>query len=105
MPKVLIVEFCALKREVDRQVALLFSCFSLSFFFRQKFVSEKNVTHRHSQHTVCDGVSGVTEEGYLPGVPVCLVSVTGSAVRVGQGVFSVFFVRALVRVSRPGLRK
>jgi len=25
-------------------------------------------------------------------VPVCLVSGTGSAVRVGQGVFSVFFV-------------
>ena len=46
---------------------------------RQKFESEKNVTHRHSQHTVCDGVSGVTEEGYLPGVPVCLVSVRGSA--------------------------
>jgi len=37
-------------------------------------------------------VSGVTEEGYLPGVPVCLVSVRGSAVRVRQGVFSVFFV-------------
>jgi hypothetical protein len=33
----------------------------------------------------------VTEEGYLPGVPVCLVSVRGSAVRVRQGVFSVFF--------------
>jgi hypothetical protein len=34
----------------------------------------------------------VTEEGYLPGVPVCLVSVRGSAVRVRQGVFSVFFL-------------
>jgi len=56
------------------------------------------VTHRHSQHTVCDGVSGVTEEGYLHGVPVCLVSVTGSAVRVGQRVFSVFFAEDL-RVS------
>jgi hypothetical protein len=53
------------------------------------------VTHRHSQHTVCDGVSGVTKEGYLPGVPVCLVSGTGSAVRVVQGVFSVFFVVSL----------
>jgi len=40
-------------------------------------------------------VSGVTEEGYLPGVPVCLVSVRGSAVRVRQGVFSVFFVHEL----------
>jgi hypothetical protein len=50
------------------------------------------VTHRHSQHTVCDGVFGVTEEGYLPGVLVCPVSGTGSAVRVGQGVFSVFFI-------------
>jgi hypothetical protein len=48
------------------------------------------VTHRHSHHTVCDGLSGVTEEGYLPSVPVCLVSGIGSAVRVGQGVFSVF---------------
>jgi len=27
------------------------------------------VTHKHSQHTVCDGVSSVTEEGYHPGVP------------------------------------
>jgi hypothetical protein len=82
-----------LKREVDRQVAPLFSCFSLSFFFK-KNKTEKNEAHRHSRHTVCDGVSGVsgvTEEGYLPGLWVCLVSVRGSAVRVGQGVFSVFF--------------
>jgi hypothetical protein len=50
------------------------------------------VTHRHSQHTVCDGVSGVTEEGCHPGVPVCHVSGTGSAVREVQGVFSVFFI-------------
>jgi hypothetical protein len=64
----------------------------LRHFFREKFETEKNVTHRHSQHTVCDGVSGVTEEGCLPGVPVCLVSVRGSAVRVRQGVFSVFFI-------------
>jgi len=36
------------------------------------------VTNRHTQHTVGDGVSGVTEEGCHPGVSVCLVS--------GQGV-------------------
>ena len=47
-------------------------------------------------------MSGVTEEGYLPGVPVCLVSVTGSAVRVGQGVFSVFFVLLLAVATPPG---
>jgi hypothetical protein len=88
---VLIVEFCTLKCEVYRQVKILTLC-SSSSFFSKKIKSEKNVTHRHSQHTVCDGVSGVTEEGYLPGVPVCLVSETGSAVRVGQGVFSVFFL-------------
>jgi hypothetical protein len=50
------------------------------------------VTHRHSQHTVCDAASGVTEEGGHPGVSVCLVSGTGSAVREVQGVFSVFSV-------------
>jgi len=65
---VLIVEFCTLKREVDRQLGVLFSCYSSSFFSK-KFKSEKNVTHRHSQHTACDGVSGVTKEGYHPGVP------------------------------------
>ncbi|MFN9982443.1 MAG: hypothetical protein ACK53Y_21125, partial [bacterium] len=66
MPKVLIVEFCALKRKVYPQVKILTLCFSLSFFSK-KIKTEKNVTHRHSQHTVCDGVSGVTKEGYLPG--------------------------------------
>ncbi len=60
------------------------------------------MTHRHSQHTVCDGVSGVTEEGYLPGVPVCLVSVRGSAVRVRQGVFSVFFALLPTLLVLPG---
>jgi hypothetical protein len=54
----------------------------------------------------------VTEEGYLPGVPVCLVSGTGSAVRVGQGVFSVFFivlvlvlVQVVVRMSSTSATK
>jgi hypothetical protein len=36
---------------------------------------------------VCDGVSGVTEEGCQPGVSVCLISGTGSAVREVEGVF------------------
>jgi len=88
---VLIVEFCALKHEVDRQLAVFFLAI-LHHFFWKKIKNEKKVTHRHSQHTVCDGVSGLTEEGYHPSVPVCLVSGTGSAVREVQGVFSVFFV-------------
>jgi hypothetical protein len=50
------------------------------------------VTHQRSQHAICEGVSGVTEEGCHPGVLVCLVSGTGSVVREVQGVFSVFFV-------------
>jgi len=90
MSKVLIVEFCALKFEVYRQVKILTLCSSLSFFSK-KNKSEKKLTHRYSQHTVCDSVSSVTEGGYHPGVPVCLVSGTGSAVREVQGVFSVFF--------------
>jgi len=44
-------------------------------------------------------VSGVTEEGYLPGVPVCLVSVRGSAVRVRQGGVFSFFPLCTVAVS------
>jgi len=36
------------------------------------------VTHQRSQHAICEGVSGVTEEGCHPGVLVCLVSGTGS---------------------------
>jgi hypothetical protein len=83
-----LIVVCALKREIYRQVWLQALCSSSSFFFK-KSKTKKDVTHRHSQHTVCDGVS---EEDYLPGVPVCLVSGTGSAVRVGQGVFSVFFL-------------
>ena len=43
------------------------------------------------QHTVGDGVSGVTKEGCHPGVSVCLISGTGSTVREVEGVFSVFF--------------
>jgi hypothetical protein len=35
MPKVLIVEFCALKREVYRQVKILTLCSSSSFFSKK----------------------------------------------------------------------
>jgi hypothetical protein len=91
MPKVLIVEFCALKFEVYRQVKIMTLC-SSSSFFSKKNKSEKKMTHQHSQHTVCDSVSSVTEGGYHPGVPVCLLSGTGSVVREVQGVFSVFFI-------------
>jgi hypothetical protein len=58
--------------------------------------TEKNETHRHSLHTICDSVSGVTEEGYHPGVSVCFVSGTGNAVREVEGVFSVFFIVACI---------
>jgi hypothetical protein len=68
----------------------------LRHFFYKKNKTEKNVTHRHSCHTVCDGVSGVTKEGCHPGVSVCLVSGTGSAVREVEGVFSVFFVATIL---------
>jgi hypothetical protein len=88
---VLNVEFCAFRRKVYLQLRLLFSCSSSSFFFKQ-IKTEKNETHRHSRHTVYDGVSGVTEEGCHPGVSVCLISGTGSVVREVQGVISVFFV-------------
>jgi hypothetical protein len=37
----------------------------------------------------------VTEESCHPGVSVCLISGTGSAVREVQGVFSVFFLLRL----------
>jgi len=74
---------------------LFFFLAILRHFFSKKIKNRKNVTHRHSHHTDCDGVSGVTEEGYHPGVPVCLVSGTGSAVREVQGVFSVFFEQLL----------
>jgi hypothetical protein len=64
--------------------------FFFTIFFSKKIKTEKKET-RHSHHTVCDGVSGVTKEGGHPGVSVCLVSGTGSAVREVKGVFSVFF--------------
>jgi hypothetical protein len=80
MAKVLIVEFCASKREVDCRFWLLALCSSSPFFFK-KIKTGKKWAHQHSQHTVHDGVSGVTEEGCHPSVPMCLVSGTGSAVR------------------------
>jgi hypothetical protein len=74
-----LIVVCALKHRFIARFCF-FAIVLLPHFFEKKFKSEKNVTHRQSQHTVCDGVSSVTEEGYLPGVPVCLVSGTGSAV-------------------------
>jgi hypothetical protein len=91
MPKVLVVEFCALRCKVYHQLWFLFSCSSSSFCFK-KIKSEKNETHWTHHHTVCDVVSGVTKEGCHPCELVCLVSGTGSVVREVQGVFSVFFV-------------
>jgi hypothetical protein len=89
-PKVLIV-VPALRQEIGRHFWLPKLYSSSPFVFSKKIKTKKNDTHRHSRHTVCDGVSGVTEEGGHPGVSVCLVSGTGSAVREAEGVFSVFF--------------
>ena len=67
-----------------------FRCVVLLPHFLVKKKIEKNVSHQHSRHTVCAGVSCMTEEGCHSSVSVCLVSGTGSAVRKVEGVFSVF---------------
>jgi hypothetical protein len=77
--------------------------FSSQFFFKKNKLTKKE-THRHSRHTIHDGVSGVTQEGCHPSVPVCLVSGIGSAVREVQGVFSVFFIGEPTPFSRVEFR-
>jgi hypothetical protein len=89
MPKVLIVVSAHFEA---RGLLSRLASGALFFFpiFWLKKKSKKIVSHQHSRHTVCAGVSCMTEEGCHSSVSVCLVSGTGSAVRKVEGVFSVF---------------